>query len=134
MHAQDSIDLLSRSGIEFDALTRDGIDVRIFGELLTSSGLVLVDEVFWISFHSGYDFGYLVKVLTAKPLPAAEDDFFKTLNTFFPKYYDIKHLMRFSDNKLKGGLNKVAEDLSVSFTPPVVYFPFVFFTSPSPRM
>jgi CCR4-NOT transcription complex subunit 7/8 len=105
--------LLCMTGIVFDNLTRDGIDVRLFGELLTSSGLVLSDDVCWISFHSGYDFGYLLKVLTAKALPGVEDEFFKLLQTFFPKIYDIKHLMRNCDNKLKGGLNKVAEDLLV---------------------
>ena len=112
MHAQDSIDLLTRSGIEFEVLQKDGIDVRLFGELLTTSGLILNEDVYWISFHSGYDFGYLLKVLTAKALPPTETDFFKLLSTFFPKIYDIKHLMRFSDS-LKGGLNKVAEDLKV---------------------
>ncbi len=112
MHAQDSIELLARSGIEFDALQRDGIDVRLFGELLTSSGLVISDDVCWISFHSGYDFGYLLKVLTAKALPPTETEFFKLLFTFFPKIYDIKHLMRFCE-RLKGGLNKVAEELLV---------------------
>jgi CCR4-NOT transcription complex subunit 7/8 len=112
MHAQDSIDLLVRSGINFEALHRDGIDSRLFGELMTSSGLVLNDDACWISFHSGYDFGYLLKVLTAKALPATETEFFKLLSTYFPRIYDIKHLMRFCD-KLKGGLNKVAEDLNV---------------------
>lgn len=42
-----------------------GIDVQHFGELLMSSGIVLNDEIRWITFHSGYDFGYLLKVGTA---------------------------------------------------------------------
>jgi hypothetical protein len=39
-----------------------GIDVQRFGELLMSSGIVLNDDIRWITFHSGYDFGYLLKV------------------------------------------------------------------------
>lgn len=35
-----------------------------------TSGLVLVPNVTWLSFHSGYDFGYLLKLLTCTPLPA----------------------------------------------------------------
>jgi hypothetical protein len=37
-----------------------------FGELMMTSGLVLMDNVRWISFHSGYDFGYLLKLLTCQ--------------------------------------------------------------------
>ena len=70
------------------------------------------EAVRWITFHSGYDFGYLIKVLTAAPLPEAEPDFFELLRTFFPAVYDIKYLMKFCDN-LHGGLNKLAETLDV---------------------
>lgn len=35
-----------------------------------TSGLVLLPNVTWLSFHSGYDFGYLIKLLTSTPLPA----------------------------------------------------------------
>ena len=51
MYAQDSIDLLSKSGIDFKRHEDHGIDVQEFGEMLTSSGLVLLDNVKWISFH-----------------------------------------------------------------------------------
>ena len=51
MYAQDSIDLLSKSGIDFAKHDEYGIDVEHFGELLMSSGLVLLDNVKWISFH-----------------------------------------------------------------------------------
>ena len=51
MYAQDSIDLLTKSGINFQKHEDYGIDVHHFGELLISSGFVLLDEVKWISFH-----------------------------------------------------------------------------------
>jgi CCR4-NOT transcription complex subunit 7/8 len=53
MYAQDSIDLLTRSGIDFALNEKQGIDVLHFGELLMVSGLVLMDNIKWISFHSG---------------------------------------------------------------------------------
>jgi len=112
MYAQDSIDLLIRSGIEFSKNEEYGIDVADFGELMISSGIVLNDDVKWISFHSGYDFGYLLKVLTCKPLPAEESEFFESVRTYFPCIYDIKFLMKSCKN-LKGGLNDLADDLKV---------------------
>ena len=36
-------------------------------------------QVRWITFHSGYDFGYLLRVLTCSPLPASEAEFFELL-------------------------------------------------------
>jgi hypothetical protein len=77
------------------------------------SGLVLCDKVKWVSFHSGYDFGYLLKLLTCAPLPAEEGEFFKLLHTYFPAIFDVKNMM-VSCDFVMGGLNRLAEDLSVS--------------------
>lgn len=45
MYAQDSIELLKHSGIDFDANRNRGIDVHRFGELLMVSGVVLNQKV-----------------------------------------------------------------------------------------
>lgn len=52
MFAPDSIDLLKSSGIDFKRNEEEGIDVEYFGELLITSGLVLFDNIKWVSFHS----------------------------------------------------------------------------------
>ncbi|KAL8171613.1 hypothetical protein V2J09_023417 [Rumex salicifolius] len=110
--ANDSIELLTESGIDFSKNNEQGIDVRRFGELLMSSGVVLNDNVQWVTFHSGYDFGYLLKLLTCQNLPDTQIEFFKLIKAYFPTVYDIKHLMKFC-NSLHGGLNKLAELLDV---------------------
>jgi CCR4-NOT transcription complex subunit 7/8 len=135
MYAPDSIELLKNSGIDFKRNEEDGIDVKYFGELLITSGLVLFDNIKWISFHScvcrahhdiltcpadiarGYDFGYLLKILTADQLPANENDFFNILSIWFPCIYDIKHVVR-SVKTLRGGLQEIAESLGVSLMGP----------------
>ncbi|KAF3930116.1 hypothetical protein ABW19_dt0206844 [Dactylella cylindrospora] len=112
MYAQESIDLLTKSGIDFKRHEDYGINVSQFGELLISSGLVLLDNVKWISFHSGYDFGYLVKIMMCQPLPAEESEFRKYLHTFFPALYDIKYLMK-TVKSLKGGLQDIADEMGI---------------------
>ncbi|KAK9864331.1 hypothetical protein WJX84_002927 [Apatococcus fuscideae] len=112
IYAQDSIELLKQSGIDFSRNESQGIDVQKFGELLMTSGVVLNDQIQWVTFHSGYDFGYLLKLLTCQSLPATESEFFTLLKIYFPNVFDIKYLMKFCDN-LHGGLNKLAEVLDV---------------------
>ncbi|KAJ6393057.1 hypothetical protein OIU77_022523 [Salix suchowensis] len=99
-------------GLTFKKNNENGIDAVRFGELLMSSGIVLNDNVYWVTFHSGYDFGYLLKLLTCQNLPDTQAGFFNLINMYFPTLYDIKHLMKFC-NSLHGGLNKLAELLEV---------------------
>jgi len=115
MYAQESIDLLRNSGIKFEHHEEHGIEVADFGEKLTSSGVVLAEEIYWVSFHSGYDFGYLLKLLTFEPMPEREADFYELLNVFFPNVYDVKYLTMNSSacEHLRGGLNRIAEQLDV---------------------
>ncbi|KAM4622121.1 CCR4-NOT transcription complex subunit 7 isoform 2-T2 [Polymixia lowei] len=61
---------------------------------------------------TGYDFGYLIKILSNANLPEEEVDFFEILRLFFPVIYDVKYLMKSCKN-LKGGLQEVAEQLEL---------------------
>lgn len=112
IYATDSIELLRQCGMDFKKNKERGVDALRFGELLMSSGVVLNEDVHWVTFHSGYDFGYLLKLLTCKSLPDTQAGFFKFIKIYFPTLYDVKHLMKFC-NSLHGGLNKLAELLDV---------------------
>lgn len=111
MFAQDSIDLLQKSGISFDDHAKRGINPHLFGELLMVSGLVLDDRVKWVSFHSGYDYGYLLKLLTTMELPTDEKTFFELLRIYFPTIFDIKYMTSILDGHFLGGLQRLADDL-----------------------
>lgn len=112
MYAQDSIDLLTNSGIQFKKHEDEGVDVFDFAELFMTSGLVLSENIKWLSFHSGYDFGYMLKILTNTTLPSEEQEFFELLRIYFPNIYDVKYLMK-SCRNLKGGLQEVADQLEI---------------------
>ena len=112
MYAEDSVDLLQNSGIQFEKHEQEGIDPMHFAEMMLVSGLVLMENVKWLSFHSGYDFGYLINLLTNQNLPKSEGEFFELLKTYFPNVYDVKYLMKSCKN-LKGGLQEVANELEV---------------------
>jgi CCR4-NOT transcription complex subunit 7/8 len=112
MFAPESVELLQKSGIDFQRHEEIGILPNDFSELMITSGLVLTDETRWISFHSGYDFGYFLKLLTALSLPTTEEAFFERLQKWFPISYDMKTMMRVARG-LRGGLQEVADDLGV---------------------
>jgi len=113
MYAEDSVELLQNSGIQFERHEREGIETVHFAEILLVSGIVLLDSVKWLSFHSGYDFGYLLSLLTDVNLPEGEAEFFDSLKLYFPNIYDVKYLMKSCKN-LKGGLQEVADALEVT--------------------
>lgn len=96
MYNQISIESLQQAGIDFNLLDRDGIDPNKFAALFIPSGFVCFDNVKWISFHGGYDFGYLTKLLGDQKLANDESEFDKVMKKWFPTTYDVKHLMKYA--------------------------------------
>jgi len=111
MYARDSIEFLKKSGIDFDRHAKEGIDVMEFAEVLITSAIVLNEDVTWVTFHSGYDYGYLLRLLTCEKLPDKEDEFFELLKTYCPCVYDVRFLMK--SCSLKGGLSSVANHFGI---------------------
>lgn len=99
MYAKDCVQLLANAGTQFDRLERDGIEPFDFAQLFIVSGAVLSEDVRWLTFHSGYDFGYLLRLLTNQDLPPDESEFFELLHIYFPVIYDVKYLSRHCESE-----------------------------------
>lgn len=68
MYSQDSIDLLQNSGLQFKKHEEEGIDTLYFAELLMTSGLVLCENVKWLSFHRSGHGGVLILFMSLSRL------------------------------------------------------------------
>jgi CCR4-NOT transcription complex subunit 7/8 len=112
-YSNESIALLTNSGINFELLENRGIPVDLFGEYMITSGLLLNEDIHWISFHGIYDFAYYLRSVTNLYLPDTELLFFDSLRLYFPNYYDIRFLVRYNDN-FRGSLAKLGQELSIS--------------------
>jgi len=130
--------LSNSAGIDFSRSLDNGIEHSEFGELLITSGLVLMEDVTWITFTgliihasfgligSGYDLGYLLKTMTSVPLPSEDTEFFELLTTYFPSVYGTYYLVsmnfliedvricseRFIHSQRKG-LQDIADELNI---------------------
>ena len=110
---EQSINLLKKSGIDFDKLKKYGIKRHNFAAYLMTSGLVLNSDVYWISYHGLYDFGYILSLLINENLPKDENEFIEILKIYIPNFYDIKLLVK-DIEYLDGGLNKLINELKIS--------------------
>ncbi|KAI9716303.1 MAG: hypothetical protein M1828_000399 [Chrysothrix sp. TS-e1954] len=104
MFAQDSIELLQKAGVDFAKTESQGIPPQSFASLLITSGLVLDPQVSWLSYHGGYDFGYLLKITTCLPLPADEETYLSLVRAWFPRIYDIKFLFKHAQTRAQKGI------------------------------
>lgn len=113
-HNTESIDMLKSYGINFNLLQSQGISMEKFGELLITSGLILNENVRWISFHGSYDFAYLLKIVTGQQLPPTINDFQKDLELYFTNFFDIRVIVKPFENLSRCSLQRLAFELGIS--------------------
>ena len=70
-------------------LKHTGINLKELAVVLTDSGLLMNNNITWISHSGGYDFAYLLRLVTDKPLPQSRELFLSELNKIFINYYDL---------------------------------------------
>lgn len=113
LYSHDSISMLKEAGINFELLAERGIDPVQFADGFLSSGLILNEDINWITFHGAFDFAYLIKVLTNSYLPPNLDKFKVSLKQYFPSVADIKVIMKEVQDLKMGALAKLARDLDL---------------------
>ena len=113
LYSQDSISMLKEAGINFEELSERGIDPTLFADGFLSSGLILNEDINWITFHGAFDFAYLIKVLSNSPLPNSLDKFKSCMKLYFPNVADIKVIMKEVHDLKMGALAKLARDLDL---------------------
>lgn len=67
----------------------------------------------WLSFHGGFDFGYMLKLLTNSSLPHSFDEFNEILRIYFPNLYDLKFQIQDFDSFRYDGLSRLANGMKV---------------------
>lgn len=112
-HAKESIEILKEAGISFEELATKGINDIKFADLLLSSGLVLNEEISWITFHGAFDFAYLLKSISNSKLPKTLENFNTTMKVYFPSVYDLKLIVNEVPELKNGSLKKLGIDLDV---------------------
>ncbi|KAF8389263.1 hypothetical protein HHK36_025956 [Tetracentron sinense] len=110
--APESIQLLKQQGINFNMNREKGICAARFGQLLLKYRIIYYFfMVIWVTFHSSYDFAYLIKILTQRELPSVLPAFLGLVEFFFGmRVYDMKHIVQYCDG-LYGVLDHIAETL-----------------------
>jgi CCR4-NOT transcription complex subunit 7/8 len=83
-----------------------------FGEVFTTSGLVLNENIKWITFHGSYDFAYFIKALSNQALPDDENIFNEMLGIYFCNFYDVRQMIK-NVTWLKGSLSRISSDLDI---------------------
>uniref|UniRef100_H0XG33 poly(A)-specific ribonuclease n=1 Tax=Otolemur garnettii TaxID=30611 RepID=H0XG33_OTOGA len=109
----DHCNLNCNSVLQFGRGQKVGINQTLsLSKNIKITGMSICSHFHHYTLFLGYDFGYMVKLLTDSRLPEEEHEFFHILNLFFPSIYDVKYLMKSCKN-LKGGLQEVADQLDL---------------------
>ncbi|CAL4909782.1 unnamed protein product [Urochloa decumbens] len=110
------VEVMRKAGLKLEEHAKRGIPAERFTKLLGASGLLGNDKLAWITFMGYIDFGYLIRLLRGKDLPASREHFLNEFRAFFPRSYDCKVFSKYGkciEEPVPGGLSGVASELGV---------------------
>ncbi|XP_020259053.1 probable CCR4-associated factor 1 homolog 11 [Asparagus officinalis] len=115
--SEDSIELLKRSGIDFDKNRKYGISADVLSIGLTEKLIAGCEGLKWITFHGLYDLAYLIKLVYKMPLPETLAGFLGLVRILFgPMVYDVKYMAkRCSAYFAEVGLVKLSKMLGINW-------------------
>ena len=80
------------------------------------SGILLNEDIEWITFHGQYDFAYLMKVVLGDNLDSKYEDFDEKLKNYFPNKYDIKEIISEREELKNYSLQKLGNEYNIERT------------------
>lgn len=103
------MEIMKRTGVNFDLFKKHGISHDIFFACLLRSGLLANPYYHWVSYHGLYDFGYIIKHLHRNVVPDNVYLFEMFFKSYFPTSSDVK-VATINDSHLphRGGLENLS--------------------------
>lgn len=103
LHTQESVKFLAEAGVDFPRHAVEGIDPSMLAWRLSNSPLLGAHSGSpqWVTFAGWYDWGYLIKLLTGRPLPSDVVSFDELLASCCP----VRHELR--DSLPRGSLDSL---------------------------
>lgn len=89
MVSAESMELLRKAGVNFDHHKNNGVSIFEFAQLMMDSGLLMDQNVTWITYHAAYDLGFLVNIFMNDAMPNNLKDFEWWVHKYFPSVYDL---------------------------------------------
>mmetsp|Transcript_127439 Transcript_127439/g.284983 ORF Transcript_127439/g.284983 Transcript_127439/m.284983 type:complete len:360 (+) Transcript_127439:148-1227(+) len=92
LHTEESVRFLTAAGVDFPRHAVEGIDPAALAWRLAASPLVgcHVSSPQWVTFSGCYDWGYLLKLLTDRPMPLDAASFEALLDSLCPCRHDLR--------------------------------------------
>jgi len=96
-YTTQSIAFLHAAGVDFPRHAVEGLNPDVLAWRLTTSPLLGCNRISaipeWVTFSGWYDWGYLLKLVTGRPLPSQLIDFDRQLDALCPQRHELQETL-----------------------------------------
>lgn len=108
LYSEASMNFLAAAGLDFTRHAEEGIEPGTIGRRLRASTLGGgASKHRWVTFQGAYDFGYMLRLLTGRRLPANLSYFEELQISYFPNRYELR------DELPRGSLDSLLREFGV---------------------